>query len=1064
MPLSVSESLNSFLASNLIMSSIQTPRPPGLLRSARFSLALLVPLLGFLTSLHASTNVTVPIAEDTWVRSDDPTVSQGTANRLWVAKPSASVTHEIYLRFRLNVADIPLNPNPGVGTAPPLSAKLRLWKTAGPENSVITVHAANNPWSENSMTWNGTGQAARPRVISAALAAKSAGVNDTWLEFDISSSNYISGAGEYTFCVRTSTTGNTSVAFASREETNTTKRPQLIFERPEEIAVGATLPDLWDGDKEFKRTVENVTTSGAAFRARYVASNGGVGSSMPNAATGKAASDDIDLIGYFDVTKPPYSAKFDDTLDDTLAIQRAVNEARDARVAVYFPPGTAASHAYLISNTIECVQGIIDYDEVDKDGVTKDTLYASSYYERWNMRDFACILMGPPLATAALRPRLQIKADSTAFSVTPDIPEGSKRPVPVLHFWSRGNTFDYETGKGVRPTKNIPASSYHHLVRNLDIHLAQKPGAFGIDMSGAQGTAIENLTITATGGYAGLMGLPGPGGSTSNVTINGGRYGVDALDLPTDQIGYTTLLTHCIINASTTNSVRWTGSGALVLVGCAITGKGIQIDGPPGPKSASTRGNMSIVDSTIELTSPGPAVKGSRSLYMRNVYCRNLDKIADISTPAGDNIPAAISTTSFGTNWFLVKEYAEGAKLDQYFGDSTHDDDLIPAEITPSYIGPSTTAPIGVTAISVDLVGLGTGIPPTSHLLKHLWPQVPLWSASSNSTVINVKNKPLFGNGSGTNAKGDGSVDDAPAIQAAIDAAVGTGQAVFIPAGEYSLNSTLTLRPTTVLYGLHKNISRLKADETGTGSPFDTSNSAIPLVQTTPGKDNAPKLIDVMLSQRMTAGGCYLLDWQAGRNSLVQNVAFDRRAVNVITYGAPPLMNWPLVKISGSGGGRWYNFDHQSNGKVNELVNSEYRNLLITHTSEALRFYMLNPETDADNIQNVEIIESSNIDVFQSKLEGKKSSSVRITSFSDDIRWFGVGGNAYNDIGGALISISNCSDFLFSSIAGQANFLDGATDPTAFFRIRESNNELSDITTPGQKQIVVYRRGNPSDN
>jgi hypothetical protein len=145
----------------------------------------------------------------------------------------------------------------------------------------------------------------------------------------------------------------------------------------------------------------------------------------------------------------------------------------------------------------------------------------------------------------------------------------------------------------------------------------------------------------------------------------------------------------------------------------------------------------------------------------------------------------------------------------------------------------------------------------------------------------------------------------------------------------------------------------------------------------------------------------------------------------------------------------------------------------IAGTTQPLRFYMFNPETDEDNIINVEIIGSSNIDVFQTKFEGRKSPSLRLNNCSD-IRWFGVGGNAYCDAftplsapdpasSEAIIEVINSGSFLFSSVCGQPNYQEQATHPDEFFRLKEATS-TSYETTPGQKQIVVYRRGNPIDN
>jgi len=128
----------------------------------------------------------------------------------------------------------------------------------------------------------------------------------------------------------------------------------------------------------------------------------------------------------------------------------------------------------------------------------------------------------------------------------------------------------------------------------------------------------------------------------------------------------------------------------------------------------------------------------------------------------------------------------------------------------------------------------------------------------------------------------------------------------------------------------------------------------------------------------------------------------------------------------------------------------------------------------------VQITRRSNIDVFQSKFEGRKSPSVRIAQ-SSDIRWIGVGGNAYTEAGEVVMSVVDCEHFVISSFSNQANYLDNcvtvggvetcdpATDPLLFNRFKEtlSNPPFgtdSSITLPGQKQAVVYRRGVPNDS
>ena len=74
-------------------------------------------------------------------------------------------------------------------------------------------------------------------------------------------------------------------------------------------------------------------------------------------------------------------------------------------------------------------------------------------------------------------------------------------------------------------------------------------------------------------------------------------------------------------------------------------------------------------------------------------------------------------------------------------------------------------------------------------------------------------------------AVGDGIADDTTVLQAAID----THQTIYLPEGQYRITNTITLKPDTVLIGLHPSLTRIfLADRTpafaGVGSPCPCSS------------------------------------------------------------------------------------------------------------------------------------------------------------------------------------------------------------------------------------------------
>src|SRR5580698_8961296 len=115
-------------------------------------------------------------------------------------------------------------------------------------------------------------------------------------------------------------------------------------------------------------------------------------------------------------------------------------------------------------------------------------------------------------------------------------------------------------------------------------------------------------------------------------------------------------------------------------------------------------------------------------------------------------------------------------------------------------------------------------------------------------------------------AKGDGTTDDTDALRKAI----AQYRAIYLPSGQYRVTDTITLRPDTVLIGLHPSVTRiLLADSTpafqGVGSPK--------AVLETP-KDGTNIVTGIGLYTNGINPRAVAAKWMAGTNSMMNDVRF----------------------------------------------------------------------------------------------------------------------------------------------------------------------------------------------
>ena len=158
-----------------------------------------------------------------------------------------------------------------------------------------------------------------------------------------------------------------------------------------------------------------------------------------------------------------------------------------------------------------------------------------------------------------------------------------------------------------------------------------------------------------------------------------------------------------------------------------------------------------------------------------------------------------------------------------------------------------------------------------------------------------------------------------------------------------------------------------------------------------------------------------------------------------------------MVRISGSGGGRWYTqtlLGWWSQGP-------DYRHLLVEGTSQPLRFYHLQPQ-HARSEAMVEFRNARNIDVYSMKAEGDVT--IVWLNHCRAVRLFGYGGNASPSPGRAILRLDDCSEIQLANINPQMWGI-GKWGALGIHYRPESWDILQDasFTLNGMQQFALYQ-------
>ncbi len=697
--------------------------------------------------------------------------------------------------------------------------------------------------------------------------------------------------------------------------------------------------------------------------------------------------------GLLDVTAAPYHADPSGKHDSTAAIRQAIKDARDARLIAHFPAGR-----YLVSDTIEGVQGEVAWDEWMYKGFA-DAWVATNSFE------YPCVLRGPATGGRAVL----VLADGAAGFSDP------AKPKPVVHLWARGWDEKFQG-------KSQPSINFNQMIVDMDFELGKdNPGAVAIRHQGAEGSVIEDVSIDATGAFAGIQSAMGSGGGIHGVTIRGGRFGIYAREPDTSLRGSqpSPVMSGLRLIGQTEEAILYDGNGPLTLVGASIEGAGIQSD---GPLAQSFNGPLNLVDVAIDLSRPGPAIRSNHSVVASNVWIAHADIAAQVQN--------AVALRGREDGWLHVERLAVPTVHPAHplAGTGTRTDGI--------WIDGATS--------TVETKARPADGPPDRDALwrRHVWPKT--FPSRTSPGAVDVTSAP-FG------ARGDGEHDDGPALQAAIDA----HEIVFLPQGTYAVSKPLRLHARTKLIG----VGNIQATITAwpEAAAFSDPDNVMPLVETDDDASAETVLAFVRLLVPVRNPCVYALRWRAGRNSIVRSVYPIREAWHP---HAPP-MNHPMVRIEGSGGGRWFTtvlLHWWSQGP-------DYRHLRIEGTREPLAFYMLEAEHGRGTTL-MEWVDAQNIEVYSMRTEG--DFGVLTMKECKNIRIFGLSGNIMASRGYSFFNIEHCRNFLLTNIAtfykrlGRWGALGTAHSPDLYYRLIEHPGDgLPEVRIPGSDQIAWYQRGQP---
>jgi len=631
-----------------------------------------------------------------------------------------------------------------------------------------------------------------------------------------------------------------------------------------------------------------------------------------------------------------WGANPNDNIDDTEAMQNAINAAIPARRSIM---GFWGTNGYIVtpSNMVVDIgngpqtlrvglhiqQGLYDRNDNRHDGNFAERFatilkgsrcdVARPYIRTLdgvdNDRSFADIASNPSVQLAFTRELYTSINSSTPRSQDPgnnndplDFTEGSRD-------WNQGvDGFDFITGN------NSGVVAIRHL--------------------GAEGSSIKNVTIDATGGFAGLYHLSSSGGYTHNVVVKGGQFGA----FNEFARGGTLLLNGITFTEQINTPLLINHYAPVAIVGGRITHNDGRIFGIVGGTQGNyhvrtqlqssfhnSGGHVSFYDTDIEITGNdnepildntndndgGDQDGQDRSVYFYNSCFKGTRTVVE-------NRQGGELLLSNNEDWHCVDEYSYSGATQAAGGQAAR---FIDGEFTDNVYFNGAVRSRNEDIVLQPIVG-----EPEDRQSKHLYDE-SLCNVEREGVQFITEHGAVSSHPSNS-----GGVDNAPAINAAIAAAKKNGSnTVYVPRGDliiepqggnradhrllevFHVRQTITLEDDVSLCGVARGTSTLSAGEIADPARWKPAVDS-PILTTTDSATSKSALMRIQLyvpnPDSIADKYVYALDWSAGENSVVVDAWWR------YDFGNPGRR--VTVKINDNGGGKWYGVTQQGGYPPNQ--------------------------------------------------------------------------------------------------------------------------------------------------